>query len=185
MVKRETRWWRIDYPELVREVSTGKFKNFPKFEKNLTSPFFSLIWGMAIYLIIQLILLLGAVIIGIYNAWLGMSRAGMWTFPRRRHQVLGIIFFSLILIVFLITLLSFPSFRRLRIRISGYLGLSWLIFLLSLVGAALGIIKSQKKTILSRYKRIESTTATLHPWPIILAIGLSFAQIFNLLNRLF
>ncbi|MEO0102539.1 MAG: hypothetical protein ABIK81_02425 [candidate division WOR-3 bacterium] len=140
---------------------------------------------MTIYLTIQFVLLVGAVIIGIYNAWVGMSRAGMWTFPRRRHQVLGIIFFSLILIVFLIGLFSFPSLRRLRIRIPGYLGLSWLIFLLSLIGMVLGIIRSQKKTILSRYKRIESTTATLHPWPIILATGLSFAQIFNLLNRLF
>ncbi|MEO0100262.1 MAG: hypothetical protein ABIK99_05750 [candidate division WOR-3 bacterium] len=136
-----------------------------------------------VILIIQLILLISAAVIGIYNAWLGMSRAGMWTFPRKRHQILGIIFFSLILVVFLIGLLSFPSLRRLRIKIPGYLGLSWLIFLLSLIGAVLGIIRSQKKTIISRYKRVESTTATLHPWPIILAIGLSFTQIFNLLGR--
>lgn len=142
---------------------------------------------MATYLIItiQFILLLVAVIIAIYNAWVGMSRAGMWTFPRKRHQILGIIFFSLILIVFLISLFSFPSFRRARIRIPGYLGLSWLIFSLSLIGVILGIIRSQKKTILSRYKRIESTSATIHPWPVILAIGLSFAQIFNLLSHLF
>ncbi len=139
---------------------------------------------MNFYLILQILILIIAVIIGLRNAWLGMSRAGMWTFPKKRHQILGSLFFLLVTSN-LIFALSLSSLWRInRIRIPGYLGLSWLIFILSLFGTILGIIRSRKKRIITRYQTIETSILSLHPWPLILAVGLIFAQIFNLLNRL-
>jgi hypothetical protein len=49
----------------------------------------------------------------------------------------------------------------------------------------LGIIRSQKRSILSRYKRIDTSAGILHPWPLILAIGFSFALIFTIFARFF
>ncbi len=140
---------------------------------------------MPSYLIIQLILLITALILGIYNAWIGMSKAGMWTFPKRRHSTLGYIFFTIILISFILTLLYLPSLKAKRIKIPGYSGLTWFIFILSIIGVILGIIRNRTTGSISTLRRLETTISALHPWPLILATGILFAQVFNLLSRIF
>ncbi|GEM_PF-1500458 len=141
---------------------------------------------MPTYLVIHLIVLIGAIVWGVNNAWLGMSKSGMWTFPYKRHRIFGYIFFGLVLVSFLLTQLFSPLLKRARIKIPGYETLGWIIFILSIIGVILGELRYQNNTSLVRSRiprRDQSTASTLHPWFLILTIGLLFAPTFILLSQ--